>query len=110
MQDFNNPSQPTLGFFQETLSDSAPQTGNLGKYLFAAKDRTYILFQALTAWSRPFTGADKVSSGKAATGIQFAYETYDATYVEIYLADALDPSQVDDLRKWNTVLTGLTPP
>ena len=110
MRDFNNPGQPTLGFFQETLSDSAPQTGNLGKYLFAAKDRTYILFQALTAWSEPFTGANKVSSGKAATGIQFAYETYGATYVEIYLADALDPAQVDDLRKWNAVLTGVTPP
>lgn len=110
MQDFNNPGQPTLGFFQENLSDSGPSSNGLGKYLYAVKDRTYILFQALTAWSEPFTGADKVSSGKAATGIQFAYETYDATYVEIYLTDALDPAQVDDLRKWNAVLTGVTPP
>lgn len=110
MQDFNNPGQTTLGFFQENLSDAGPPPDGLGKNLLAAKDRTYILFQALTAWSKPFTGENKVTSGSAATGIQFAYESYNATYVEIYLADALDPAQADSLRHWNSVLTGTTLP
>lgn len=110
MQDFNNPGQTTLGFFQENLSDAGPTPDGLGKNLLAAKDRTYILFQALTAWSKPFTGENKVTSGNAATGIQFAYESYDATYVEIYLADALDPAQADALRHWNGILTGAASP
>lgn len=106
MQEFNNPGQLTLGFFQETLSDTNPEPDLLGKYLFAARDHTYIVFQAKTAWSAPFTGAETVSSGNAAVGIQFAYETYHATYVEIYPADVLDPAQVEDLQKWNVILTG----
>lgn len=110
MQEFNNPGQPTLGFFQETLSDAGPQADFLGKYLFAARDRTYIVFQAKTAWSQPFTGVETVSSGRAAVGIQFAYETYHATYVEIYIADILDPAQTEDLREWNAILTGRATP
>lgn len=106
MAEFNGPGQPSLGFFQETLSDSIPRADGLGKYLSDAKDRTYIVFQAKTAWSRPFTGAETVSSGKAAVGIQFAYETYKATYVEIYLPDVLDPAQTESLRKWNDILMG----
>ncbi|MFZ6031352.1 MAG: hypothetical protein ACOYYS_26885 [Chloroflexota bacterium] len=110
MGDFNGPEQPTLGFFQETLSDAGPQASGLGKRLFAVKDQTYIVFQALTAWVNPFTGGDAVASGKAATGIQFAYETYNATYVELYLADVLDPNQTQDLQQWNAILiTGDTP-
>ena len=108
MAEFNGPGQPSLGFFQETLSDSIPRADGLGKYLFDAKDRTYIVFQAKTAWSRPFTGAKTVSSGKASVGIQFAYETYKSTYVELYLPDVLDPVQTASLRKWNDILIGRT--
>lgn len=98
LQDFNNPGQLTLGFFQETLNEATPLADGLGKHLFAVKDRTYIVFQAL----KPFTGV----GGKATLAIQFAYETYNAAYVEIYVADVLDPAQTQDLQKWNAILTG----
>ncbi len=107
--EFNIPGQPTLGYFQENLSDAGPTPSGLGSFLAAQKDRTYIMFQALTAWSSPFTGADKVTSGQAAVGIEYAYRNYGSTYVEIYLADVRDAAQTERLRLWANVLRGLTP-
>lgn len=110
MLDFNQPGLPHLGFFQETLSDAGPTVTGLGALLASVKDRTYIVFQALTAWVAPFTGANSVTSGHAAVGIEFAYRTYGATFVEIYLADVRDANQTERLRLWHGVLNGAAAP
>lgn len=109
MSEFNNPGQATLGFFQENLSDAGPSVAGLGSMLASVKDRTYIAFQALTAWVNPFTGEDKVTSKQAAVGIEFAFRNYGATYVEIYVADVRDAAQAERLRLWNAILKGLLP-
>lgn len=115
MTDFNNPGQPSLGLFQELLSDAQPNpTGGLGANLLAVSDETYIMFQALTSWLMPFTGEGNVASMNPATGIEFAYETYDAKFFEIYVndvdgavngaVDAQGNPLIDDLRFWHDLL------
>lgn len=121
MTDFNNPGQPSLGLFQELLSDAQPNpTGGLGANLLAVSDDTYIMFQALTSWLMPFTGEGNTSSMNPATGIEFAYETYDAKFFEIYISDvdgaingAVDASGnplIDDLRFWHDLLASAQQP
>ncbi|MDP1691795.1 MAG: beta-galactosidase [Burkholderiaceae bacterium] len=111
MLDFNQPGlPPQLGFFQENLSDAGPAVSGLGALLASAMDRTFIAFQALTAWVAPFTGENNVTSGRAAVGIEFAYRTYGTTYVEIYLADVRDAKQTEGLRLWHGVLNGTASP
>ena len=121
MTDFNNPGQPSLGLFQELLSDAQPNpAGGLGANLLAVSDETYIMFQALTSWLMPFTGEGNVNSMNPATGIEFAYETYDAKFFEIYISDvdgavngAVDSQGnplIDDLRFWHDLLASAQQP
>ena len=120
LTDFNNPGQPHVGLFQELLSDIGPNpAGSLGANLLAAKDDTYIMFQALSAWTAPFNPnhVDKVTSKNPATGIDLGFRNYDATFYELYIADidgaqnsevdALGNSLIDDLRAWHDFLDAL---
>ena len=43
--EFNVPGKPSLGYFQETLSDAGPRTDTLGSLLHTASPHTYIMFQ-----------------------------------------------------------------
>ncbi|NOR28881.1 MAG: hypothetical protein GQ540_10195 [Lutibacter sp.] len=67
-------------------------------------DDTYIMFQALTSWTSPFTGVDKVTSGNPATGIELGYTNYEARYYELYISDIDNESLWNDMRTWSTVL------
>lgn len=116
---YNGPGQPPLAFFIENLSDNGPLplsrgvgTGNNLRRWSDLGGTT--MMQALTAWTRPFTGASAVTSGNPATGIALAYETYGTRYFELYVAD-LDKAAAGgrdaggrrlepDLREWSTRL------
>lgn len=105
--EFNGPGKPSLGYFQETLSDAGPRPdAPLGKMVASAAPRTYLLFQALRPWTlrdgqeRP----EQIASGTPVTGIKFAWENYGATYVEIYGADVLNPKNAEGLRAWDRFL------
>lgn len=98
-------TNPKLGFFQETLSDIGPEIVLIGSGLRRARKRTWVMFQALTNWSSPWTGADKVTSGQASVGIEFAYKYYGAKYLELYEKDASDENQQDNLYTWARTLT-----
>lgn len=101
--EFNVPGRPSLGFFQETLSDIGPRPDGLGELLASAAPNTYLLFQALRPWtlregeSRPA----EIASGTPVTGVQFAWTNYGATYVELYGADILAADNAAGLRAWN---------
>jgi len=102
--EFNAGSTPQLGFFQELLADSTPTTTGIGKVLYDEHARTYTMFQALTSWTAPFTNPSAVASGNPATGIAFAYNTYDTTYFELYVSDIDNTALQNDLRTWHTTL------
>lgn len=108
MTEFNVPGKPSLGFFQETLSDAGPRPDGLGRLLSTAAPHTYIMFQALRPWAlrdgevRP----PEIASGTPVTGIEFAWTNYGSTYVEIYGADILSTGNWDALRTWNRLLNG----
>jgi hypothetical protein len=106
MEEFNYNDLPTLGFFQELLSDSGPKPELLGKLIIKYSEQTYIMFQALTSWTSSFMGhQDKVATGSPAVGIELGYNNYGASYVELYLSDIDNPLLADELRIWNNKLT-----
>ena len=107
MQEFNVSGKPSLGFFQETLSDLGPRPDTLGELLARAAPHTYLLFQALRPWTlRPdeTTRPPEIASGTPITGIKFAWENYGATYVELYGADIRSEQFTTGLRAWNRFL------
>lgn len=101
--EFNVPGKPSLGFFQETLSDAGPRTDTLGSLLHTASDNTYIMFQALRPWTLREGDAvpPEIASGTPVTGIRHAWRSYHSTYVEIYGGDILNPANAGPLRAWN---------
>jgi hypothetical protein len=107
--EFNVPGKPSLGFFQETLSDSGPMPQDLGELLVRAAPNTYLLFQALRPWSlragqsRP----PEIASGTPITGLEFAWENYGSSYVELYGVDILKSENAAGLRAWNSFLNAV---
>jgi hypothetical protein len=103
---FNQAGRPTLGFFQETLSDTGPNPASLGALLAQASTQTYILFQALRPWTlkdgdpRP----PEIASGTPLAGLERAWNFYNASYVELYGGDILNTANQDGLRRWSHFL------
>lgn len=105
---FNQPGTPTLGFFQETLSDTGPSPAGVGALLAAASSQTYILFQALRPWQlnprdngvRP----PEIASATPLAGLERAWTYFNAPYVELYGGDILNTDNHDGLRRWSGFL------
>lgn len=106
MARFNAPGAPSLGFFQETLSDAGPNPDTLGKLLKQASSQTYVMFQALRPWELRAgeTRPPEIASGTPVTGLRHAWTNYGSTYVELYGADLLATANQEPLRKWNRFL------
>ncbi|MEO8615333.1 MAG: hypothetical protein ABI600_09345 [Luteolibacter sp.] len=102
MSAFNQPNTPSLGFFQETLSDTGPRADTLGALLKTASASTYVMFQALRPWvlRSGETRPPEIASGTPVTGLNHAWTDYGSTYVEIYGADILATTNAEPLRKW----------
>ncbi|OVE75496.1 hypothetical protein BVX97_04395 [bacterium E08(2017)] len=97
---FNGEGQRSLGYFQETLSDTGPNAAApMGSFLKEASDSTYIVFQALKPWIAQDEPA--VESGTPVVGFWNAWENFGATYVELYGADATNQINAQDLTDWN---------
>jgi hypothetical protein len=103
MVNFNVNGKPSLGFFQETLSDASPKPTSLGKFLAAGSTKTYTLFQALKPWTlaEGVTRTSEIASGTPITGIKYAWDNYGTTYVELYGPDVLNTNNQTELKKWN---------
>lgn len=106
LAEFNRADRPTLGFFQETLSDTGPNSASLGALLAQASTQTYVLFQALRPWTlragdvRP----PEITSGTPLAGLERAWNYYSASYVELYGGDILNTANHDGLRRWSHFL------
>lgn len=98
-------ADPKLGFFQELLSDVGPEIDFMGTPLLRAKPRTWIMFQALTNWTTPWTGGEKMASGDVTVGLNYAFQAYGARYVELYAKDIQNPEFQTGLAEWAQILT-----
>ena len=108
LAEFNQPGAPTLGFFQETLSDTGPTTTGVGSLLAQASGETYILFQALRPWVLvPSDGGvrpPEIASATPLAGLERAWTQFHAPYVELYGADILNTDNHAGLRRWSSFL------
>ena len=108
LTEFNQPGTPTLGFFQETLSDTGPSASGVGALLATASTQTYTLLQALRPWTlnardngvRP----PEIASGTPLAGLERACTQFGASYVELYGADIITTANHDGLRRWSRYL------
>jgi hypothetical protein len=115
LAEFDGAAHPHVGFFMENLAASRPAPGQdpitgypvtaFGTALFLSQTNTWNGFQALTSWHQPFTGASKVANGTPADGMRFAFETYGATYFEIYVSDVDYAPYLSPLTDWQERLT-----
>jgi len=117
LNEFDGVKNPKVGFFQDNLAASKDlDTGAITGYpnvdfarpLYLSKDSTHIMFQALTSWLNPFTGADKVANATPSDGIEYAYETYNAAYFELYVPDLDNPEYQPLLADWNSQCVNLS--
>jgi hypothetical protein len=108
LTDFNQPGKPTLGFFQETLSDTGPSASGVGALLATASPQTYTLLQALRPWTlnardngvRPA----EIASATPLAGLERAWTQFGAAYVELYGADIINTANHEGLRRWSRFL------
>jgi hypothetical protein len=119
---YNGPGQTHLDFFVENLSDNWPVplangtgTGNnLSDWVHAGGDT---MMQALDSWLMHTPDREpQLASHNPATGINLAFNQYGTRFVELYIVDldgasngALDAAGrpiINDLRYWNSQLTG----
>ncbi len=97
-----------IGFFMENLAASKDDSGiitgfpstNYAETLYLSKDSVPICFQALTSWKTPFTGHEKVANALPIDGINYAQETFNTKYFEIYVPDLLDSNYSGRLADW----------
>lgn len=112
LTEFDGVKYPKVGFFQENLAASKitgskvagfPRT-RFAEPLYNSKNQTYIGFQALQGWSRPFRNPSKTANASPADGISFAYETYNTRYYELYAVDIDDKKNHKSLMQWSKTL------
>jgi hypothetical protein len=76
--------------------------------LYDSRNDTFIDFQMLHSWINPFKGADKTLYTLPSDAIEYAYDTYNSRYAEVYTED-LDyaynnPSWDPALATWNDTM------
>lgn len=117
LNEFNGISNPKVGFFQENLAASRTNPGDpvvgtpnttFAQPLYDSRNDTFIGFQMLESWINPFKGIDQVANTKPSDAIEYAYNTYNSRYTEVY-ADDLDQANSDSswdpaLLTWNDKL------
>ena len=90
-QEFNGDSRQRLGFFQENLACETPVT-SFATPLASENDTRPILFQMLQGWTTPFSNPERtdicLSDAEGPNvGMQYALDTYNSRYFEIYIGD-----------------------
>jgi hypothetical protein len=110
LQQFDGVKHPTVGFFQENFAASrkkpgGPMTGaptpDFAAPLYDSKEETFTALQALQSWVQPFAAPKKTAYTLPSDGIQYAYDTFNTRYFELYVSD-LD--QVAKNPAWDAAL------
>jgi hypothetical protein len=125
LAEFNGLVRPHIGFFMDNLSANRqasgqdPPTGfpntSFAAPMFLSRDAEFNGFQALGPWIQPFRSgtsnnmATNTLNGTPADGIETGYNTFGATYAEIYAID-LDVAAFQPLlQRWHDFFAGIEP-
>jgi hypothetical protein len=117
LQEFDGVQRPKVGFFQENFAASrktaggpitgSPTTSYAGP-LYKSKDQTFTALQALQSWVQPFANPKKTAYTVPSDAIQYAYDTFNTQYFELYAGDldkvARDPAWDSALPWWGNTL------
>jgi hypothetical protein len=114
---FDGVQNPKVGFFQENLAASrktadgailGSPTADYAAPLYKSRDVTFSALQALQSWAQPFRDPKKTAYTVPSDAIQYAYETFNMRYVELYSGDldtaVQQPGWDDALMQWGDEL------
>ena len=117
LTEFDGVRNPKVGFFQDNFAANRKAPGgavigyptkDFAAPLYRSKDVTFTGLHALQAWVNPFANPKKTAYTVPSDAIQYAYETFNTRYVELYVGDldkvAANPAWDEALPQWSEAL------
>ncbi|MEL1242518.1 T9SS type A sorting domain-containing protein [Flavobacterium flavipallidum] len=93
---FDGVKNPKISFWQENLAGYTDASTNtftglplttFATPLLELNDNAYTMFQMLQGWTTPFLDPNKTANSTPFDAMCYAYNTYGASYYEIYVSD-----------------------
>lgn len=118
----NGTTRPRVGFWMENLAanraaaDAEPWTGlpnhSFTAALFDSQDQTYVGYQVLGSWSRPFSAdhVDNNLNGSPEDGMDYGFNDFQCRYYEHYQADVDFSGYTAEFQRWHDFLAALPGP
>lgn len=111
-----------VGFWMENLAanrpaaDTDPWTGlpnlTFTAPLFNSQDETFVGYQVLGSWARPFSSAhvDNNLNGSPEDGMDYGFNSFQCRYYEHYQADVDFTNYTAEFQRWHDFLNALPAP
>ena len=118
----NGTTRPRVGFWMENLAanraaaDADPWTGlpnfSFTAALYNSQDQTYVGYQVLGSWSRPFSPdhVDNNLNGSPEDGMDYGFNDFQCRYYEHYQADVDFAGYTAEFQRWHDFLAALPGP
>jgi len=118
----NGTTRPRVGFWMENLAanrasaESDPWTGlpnhSFTAALYDSQDQTYVGYQVLGSWSRPFSAdhVDNNLNGSPEDGMDYGFNDFQCRYYEHYQADVDFVGYTPEFQRWHDFLAALPGP
>ena len=122
LTNFNGVARPRVGFWMENLAanrpaaDTDPWSGlpstTFTAPLFLSQENTFVGFQVLGSWSRPFDPAhvDNLLNASPEDGMDYGFNTFQCRYYEQYQADVDFANYTAEFQHWHDFLNALPAP
>ncbi|MDD5138733.1 MAG: dienelactone hydrolase family protein [Verrucomicrobiales bacterium] len=122
LTNFNGVARPRVGFWMENLAANRPAaetdpwaglpTTTFTAPLFLSQSNTFVGFQVLGSWSRPFDAAhvDNLLNGTPEDGMDYGFNTFQCRYYEQYQADVDFANYAAEFQRWHDFLNALPAP
>jgi len=118
----NGTTRPRVGFWMENLAanrasaESDPWIGlpnhSFTATLYNSQNETYIGYQVLGSWSRPFSAdhVDNNLNGSPEDGMDYGFNDFQCRYYEHYQADVDFAGYTPEFQRWHDFLAALPGP
>lgn len=114
---FNGIQNPKISFWQENLagftdtltnSFTGFPTTTYATPLLGLGNSAYTMFQMLQGWTTPFLDPAKTANSTPFDAMCYAYNTFGASYYEIYVSDVDNINYQSSFNSWDTLTCNLT--